>query len=378
MSTTLSYHQPTCELEVAAEFLPLSQTLPRAPVRSLHFTLHLGQQLTVTGNDRQLYRLKTAVNTYIDALLSRRVTPVTVREDNISLRSRSLLEHELHWPEHEVVALKLTELYDLATVLDDWSAAMQPLPELVATSQAKLAQIPIWLKSTAIAVGVLAVFTLSQQWLLRSPMPLSQAPIPTDQASLPSLTTPLPLPEPTLNPELAPLPTTPEAPPATPPSTTELVPLPPPPEMPPPAVLPPPPIAAVEPAPVPDQNPDQNNVVVESPQSRVSTGISAAPIAPPASSSVSATTLREVKTYFQDRWQPPTSLDTSLEYRLVLNPDGSLAQALPLNGAAVRFIDRTPIPLRESPLASPFGSNQPILLRLVLMPSGTVQVFGES
>lgn len=101
--------------------------------------------------------------------------------------------------------------------------------------------------------------------------------------------------------------------------------------------------------------------------------------APPAETPpVPATTLREVKAYFQDRWRPPASLDTSLEYRIVLNPDGTLAQALPLNGAAVRFIDRTPIPLRESPLASPFGGDRPILLRLVLMPSGSVQVFAEN
>ncbi len=373
MSRTLSYHQPTCQLEVAAEFLPLSQKLPRSPVRSLHFTLQVGQHLNLRGNAHQLYRLKTAVNTYIDTLLSRRVTPVEVKEASICLRSRSPLEHELHWPDQAAVTLQLTELYDLVTVLDDWSAAMQPLPELVASAQAKLAQLPIWLKSTAVAVGLLAVFSLSQQWWPHAPV--SDAPSTQEQASLPPLTAPLPLPEPPLNPELAPLPAAPEAPPSTP----ELIPLPPPPEMPPPAALPPP--VAVEPSPtlLPNQNsvPDQN-VVVESPQDRAPAGMSAAPVAPPATSHLSPTTLREVKTYFQDRWQPPTSLDTPLEYRLVINPDGTLAQALPLNGAAVRFIDRTPIPLRESPLASPFGGDQPILVRLVLMPSGTVQVFEES
>ncbi|XFA73960.1 DUF4335 domain-containing protein [Thermosynechococcaceae cyanobacterium Okahandja] len=375
MSTTLSYHQPTCQLEVAAEFLPLSQTLPR----SLHFNLQVGQHLTLAGNDRQLYYLKRVVNTYIDTLLSRRVTPVVVREAGICLESRSPLEHELHWPEQTAIILKLSELYDLVTVLDEWSAAMQPLPELVATSHAKLAQIPIWLKSTAVAVGLLAAFSLAQQWLPSSP--LSSASRTDEQASLPPLATPLPFPEPPANPELAPLPTTPEPPD----SPTELIPLPPPPAMPPPAALPP--SVAVKPDPVPEQdqtpdlNPDQNNVVVETPPNRAPAGISAVPavpITPPASSRVSATTLQEVKTYFQDRWQPPPSLDTSLEYRLVINPDGTLAQALPLNGAAVRFIDRTPIPLRESPLASPFSGDQPVLLRLVLMPSGSVQLFDES
>ncbi|MFN3680239.1 hypothetical protein [Thermosynechococcus sp.] len=120
--------------------------------------------------------------------------------------------------------------------------------------------------------------------------------------------------------------------------------------------------------------------MVQAPPDRAPAVIEPTPmIVPPIESPpVSATTLREVKAYFQDRWRPPASLDTSLEYRIVLNPDGTLVQALPLNGAAVRFIDRTPIPLRESPLASPFGGDRPILLRLVLMPSGSVQVFAEN
>ncbi|MDG2991357.1 hypothetical protein L3556_10505 [Candidatus Synechococcus calcipolaris G9] len=88
-------------------------------------------------------------------------------------------------------------------------------------------------------------------------------------------------------------------------------------------------------------------------------------------------TVQEIRTYFQDRWQPPESLDATLEYRIVLSPDGTLFQALPLNGAAARFIDRTPIPLRDTPMTSPFESESTVLLRLVLQANGTVQVFAE-
>lgn len=374
MSTTLSYSQPTCQLDVAAEFLPFSQKLRRAPVRSLHFTLAVAEKLSFEGNDRQLYQLKTLVNEYIEAFLSHHQTPTEVTIDSFVLRSRSPLEHELHLPDGRVVLLQLTELYDLVTVLDDWSAVMEPLPELVERAQSILAQIPIWAKSAAVAVGVVAAFTLvTQRWLMP---PASMVVTSREEPNLPPLAMPSPLPEPAETPQLAPLP----SPPPAAPETSTLVPLPSPPEMPPPRIVPappPPPVAQKAP---PPQPPDQNNVVVQAPADGAPAGIEPDPIITPLAETtpIPAITLREVKTYFQDRWRPPASLDTSLEYRIVLNPDGTLAQALPLNGAAVRFIDRTPIPLRESPLASPFGGDRPILLRLVLMPSGSVQVFGEN
>ncbi|BCX12140.1 MAG: hypothetical protein KatS3mg067_1078 [Thermosynechococcus sp.] len=387
MSTTLSYSQPTCQLDVAAEFFPFSQKRRRVPVRSLHFTLSLGEKLTFEGNDRQLYPLKTLVNEYIEAFLRHHQTPTEVTAEGFVLRSRSPLEHELHLPDGRVILLQLTELYDLVTVLDNWSAVMEPLPELVEHVQSTFAQIPVWAKSAAVAVAVVAAFTLvSQRWRIPSaPMVVSSPEASRGEANLPRLAMPSPLPEPAETPQLAPLP----SPPPAPPETSVLVPLPSPPEMPPPAIAPappPPPVAQKAPPPQPpaqnpDQNnPDQNNVVVQAPTGRAPAGIEPAPmITPPAETTpIPATTLREVKTYFQDRWRPPASLDTSLEYRIVLNPDGTLAQALPLNGAAVRFIDRTPIPLQQSPLASPFGGDRPILLRLVLMPSGGVQVLGEN
>lgn len=385
MSTSLTYSQPTCQLEIAAEFLPFSQKLRRVPVRSLHFRLDLGEKLQFEGNDRQLYQLKTLVNEYIEAFLSHHQTPTEVTAEGFVLRSRSPLEHELHLPDGQVILLQLTELYDLVTVLDDWSAVMEPLPELVERAQSTFAQIPIWAKSAAVAVGVVAAFTLvTQRWLIPpASMVVTSPEVAREETNLPPLVMPSPLPESPETPQLAPLP----SPPPAAPETSTLVPLPSPPEMPPPATLPAPPPPAVAPPPPPvaqqppsPQTPDQNNVVVQAPPDRAPAGIEPAPmiIPPTETTAVPATTLREVKAYFQDRWRPPASLDTSLEYRIVLNPDGTLAQALPLNGAAVRFIDRTPIPLRESPLASPFGGDRPVLLRLVLMPSGTVQVFGEN
>ncbi|WP_298617305.1 DUF4335 domain-containing protein [uncultured Thermosynechococcus sp.] len=374
MSTTLSYSQPTCQLDVAAELLPFSQKLRRAPVRSLHFSLAFGEKLRFEGNDRQLYQLKTLVNQYIESFLTHPQTPTEVVIEGLVLRSRSPLEHELHLPDGRVILLQLTELYDLVTVLDDWSAVMEPLPELVERAQSILAQIPIWAKSAAVGVGIVAAFTLvTQRWL----MPPASMVVTSPRESNPSpLGMPSPLPESLETPQLAPLP----SPPPAPPQASTLVPLPSPAAMPPPASLPappPPPPAQEEPRP---QSPNQRNVVIQAPTEAAPASIEPVPMITPTveATPVPATTLREVKAYFQDRWRPPANLDTSLEYRIVLNPDGTLAQALPLNGAAARFIDRTPIPLRESPLASPFAGERPILLRLVLMPSGTVQVFSDN
>ncbi|MFN3680238.1 DUF4335 domain-containing protein [Thermosynechococcus sp.] len=236
MSTTLSYSQPTCQLDVAAEFLPFSQRLRRALVRSLHFTLAVGEKQSFEGNARQLYQLKTLVNQYIQNVLSHHQHPTEVSIAGWLLRSRSPLEHELHLPDGRVILLQLTELYDLVTVLDDWSAVMEPLPELVECTQSTLAQIPIWAKSAAVAVGVVAALTLvTQRWLGPPASMVVTSPKATrEEPNLPPLGMPSPLPEPAETPQLAPLP----SPPPAPPTTATLVPLPSPPDMPPPASLP--------------------------------------------------------------------------------------------------------------------------------------------
>lgn len=84
----------------------------------------------------------------------------------------------------------------------------------------------------------------------------------------------------------------------------------------------------------------------------------------------------EVREYFQERWQPPEKLQQTLEYRLILAPDGSLARINPLGGAARLYLDRTNMPLiGESFVSAPEVENPQI--RLVLGPDGTVKTFLE-
>lgn len=86
----------------------------------------------------------------------------------------------------------------------------------------------------------------------------------------------------------------------------------------------------------------------------------------------------EIRSYFQQRWTPPEGLTQTLEYRLNLNPDGSIQQITPLGQAAGTYVDRTGLPLIGEAFVSPLPGNHSATIRLVLSPSGTVQTFLES
>lgn len=81
----------------------------------------------------------------------------------------------------------------------------------------------------------------------------------------------------------------------------------------------------------------------------------------------------ELRRYFQQRWLPPEGLTQSLEYTLVLDESGTLAQVFPLGRSAVQFQEQSQIPDLGEPLTSPH--EQPLRLRLVLGEQGQVNVF---
>lgn len=86
----------------------------------------------------------------------------------------------------------------------------------------------------------------------------------------------------------------------------------------------------------------------------------------------------EAREYFQQRWQPPESLKHTLEYRLVLNPDGSIGRIIPLGKAAKIYLDRTNMPLMGEPFVSaPPETLENPQIRLVLSPDKTVKTFLE-
>jgi hypothetical protein len=87
--------------------------------------------------------------------------------------------------------------------------------------------------------------------------------------------------------------------------------------------------------------------------------------------------LQEAQNYFRQRWQPPSTLDQSLEYRLVVAPDGTIARIVPLGQLSGDYVDRTGIPLVGDPFVSPINNGKTALIRLVLSPDGQVQAFLE-
>lgn len=86
----------------------------------------------------------------------------------------------------------------------------------------------------------------------------------------------------------------------------------------------------------------------------------------------------EVRAYFQGQWQVPEGLSQTLEYSLVLNPNGSIQRIFPLGQAAGNYIDRTGMPLIGEPFVSPIADGKQPRIRLVLKPDGKVQTFLES
>lgn len=86
----------------------------------------------------------------------------------------------------------------------------------------------------------------------------------------------------------------------------------------------------------------------------------------------------EVRTYFQDRWQPPEGLTQTLEYTISLGSDGSIQRIIPLGQSAGDYIDRTGMPLVGEPFVTPLPNNQNPKVRVVLSPDGQVRTFLES
>ncbi len=86
----------------------------------------------------------------------------------------------------------------------------------------------------------------------------------------------------------------------------------------------------------------------------------------------------EARQYLQQRWQPPADLKQTLEYRLIVQPDGSLERAVPLGKIATLYLPQTGIPAPGQKFVSPLKQADNQTLRLVLESSGNVRTFLES
>lgn len=87
--------------------------------------------------------------------------------------------------------------------------------------------------------------------------------------------------------------------------------------------------------------------------------------------------LEEVADYFRQKWRSPQELKQTLEYRLIINQNGSLKRVIPIGKAAEIYLDRTNIPLMGESFVSALEERQSLTIRLLLSPDGEVRTFLE-
>jgi len=337
----------------------------------------------------------------------------------------------------DTVQLSTLQLFDLATALDAYSEELMALPDSLGRAWFKPSI--AWARTAAIAIVAIGV-TTSIVRLAEQPQVALQAEAPTgsegassyDQRREAVAVAPLPTPSfrgipGSLGPEAVPgappmgIPTPPpgslaELPPYPPagsplpppggpngPSfSTVPIPAAPPPDMalapPPPPPLPPPTemgtiTIPAEPsgAALPDIPASLRNQAPPPMAARSGMTADEAPAGASQESRIAASSaptqgtafdvipqVAEVRAYFQGQWQVPPGLSQTLEYSLVLNPNGSIQRIFPLGQAAGNYIDRTGMPLIGEPFVSPIAEGKHPRIRLVLKPDGKVQTFLES
>ncbi|MEX0270599.1 DUF4335 domain-containing protein [Leptolyngbyaceae cyanobacterium UHCC 1019] len=319
-----------------------------------------------------------------------------------------------------VIRLSTLQLFDLATALDDYSVDLLELPTLPKTGW--LRGRGNWAQIAAIAVAVMGLSASALKLLDGSVAPTSMAPTLSQRTSsndqrIATQISPSVVDKAT--PPVISTETLPPIPPAgsTPKIGTPTLVAPPPndsanPTLPSSKTLPQNSIATVpipEVAGVPGRptitlgetnSPAESNKTAPSAadvdSAALASGqVAAAPVEPIGRSPASRSALREsdrpnnatafdtipqvaeVRTYFQQRWKPPEGLTQTLEYSLLLAPNGSLQSIIPLRQLSGDYIDRTGMPLVGDPFVSALPSDRNAKIRLVLTTDGKVQTFLE-
>jgi Domain of unknown function (DUF4335) len=427
------YTPPTCTLEVTAQPSALSRWTATPAVKSLQFLLsfegHQGDRepIEIQGNQAQLAELATAVTHYIELLLASRASHLTVRASiassndssvtligppavtsDVQIRSHSLLTHELMLgslaseSSGPSVLLKVSQLYDLASALDDYTVDFQSLALISAPTWRTALPLARSAAAVLLAVGLGATaWRLFQPGLVavneteRSPSATTALAPPTASSSraLPPLrpqpVTPLALPTVQLPSRTPSNPAGPKAPAtlAQPPQPSQST-SPSPPKLSKPSARTVPGEIALAPA-LPSSkssrrlSPSTSNRLAQ--DQAFSQSSEASPSAPqvlarqPQSSSSSLfdsiAQVAEVRDYVAARWSPATLPPKTLEYRLTLNANGSLAQVEPLGTSAQQYLNQLSLPVAQAPFVSAVTSGGQPTIRLVLSPDGRVQTF---
>ncbi len=395
------------------------------------------QQITITGNRVQLEEIYEITTSYIEDFLHRSQTPQLLSvaaiplssnnqplpTDKLGWKSQGLLTHELFLGSlarnnaRSSVKLSAVQLFDLATALEDYRSQLATLVERT-PKERKI--IPLWASAAAGIVLVVGLTTLGielTQKRDRQTKSTASVDRASPSATLPQVKDVIPpqvspdsdraIPNPLLTEPLASADKLPPPPPVDLPK--------PPPDIPDPAKFPiPESIASKIKTPTNPPNQDRSSAATSNSQVESTiavkpetaktqptlqppatktpqidsqdrgTGLSTATIednSPVATASKSPTPdsqLQAVKAYFQKNWQPPTDLKQTLEYRLIVKPDGSISRVIPIGRAAEIYLDRTNLPLIGEAFIAPSSRGQNSTIRLSLSPDGSIAAFSES
>jgi hypothetical protein len=407
LSPTLTrrYTPPTCSLEIVAKTSALSQWSGNPVIKELRFELNLDdprlaeeQKISLTGDRQQLEDLVEVVTDYVQNFLQD-TNPVfdfaptqnifTYQTSGLGagvsgasnvatitrpqLETKGLLSHRLHLGRlanegsGQTIQLSATQLFDLANALEAYSADMLALPAL--TTARNRQTVMRW---GAIAASVLIVVGISKTALQMQQQTQSPGAIANLEEVNSKPTEQLIPPNPHASYSFAP----------------------------PPAAKDPDLIAKREGEAKVDleaiaaknaqtnNSSESNSAAAPKPAAKPQPVASAPPALPELASqaltfndaaraSAPLNRLQETQRYFKENWQVPEGLNDTLEYRLTIDPTGTLETVYPLGKAAELYQNRLPYLATGQAIVEP-SDEQFQYVRLVLDPDGTVQTFADS
>ena len=410
---------PSCTLEITGSKSPIHRWINKSSPNQLQFKLRFddprqptAKRITIQSNRQDLERLETAIVSYVGQYLAfstvaKSIEPESAIKGDPYLKERGLTDCELffgsltHNSQTDRISLSTIQLFDLVTALAAFAEAISEPSSLPKNlfRWGGIAAIAI------VAISLIAILSrpTSQLNTASSPEPASPQTKPQpDEVSPPDPPQAIARPNSNLKPS-EPLTSATRLPP--PPAVDTLKPKP---DIPDPADYPLPDVVRrsgldnVAPADtaqkqtesriaIPDETqqtttPDRKQTAIEPavnpelsvlPNERSVQSSQKAPSDIALDSSTVKSTQMQVVEYFQKQWQPPAELKQSLEYRLLLDADGSISKVAPLGQASALYLSKTNIPLNGEPFIIPAAESQPATIRLLLNPDGKVKAFVE-
>ena len=427
LTTLHRFTPPTCSLEIKGKKSPLSRWTEADLLKNFKFKLSFDdprlssdKQATITGDRIDLEQLKNSVDKYIQQSLYSSLLLEENAEDRASsinnqpyLKSKGLTNHELflgnlkHDRTSSKIILSTVQLFDLVTALEAYSSQIKALPELKRSQTEKA--ILVW---GGIAAVVLAGVGIAAILLKSSPMQnIASSPEVKPSDTVPQFddivapealpTSKKKTPQPKINESISSAKKLPPPPAVSTPKSK--------PDIPDPADYSLSQVARQSGFKQPAKKEQVKEEQVEStilpsspniPQAnspselKTNSELDSPKVKPENYSAkldranidnniASKNTItkpnqsQQIQAYFKNKWQPPADLNQSLEYRLYLNPNGSIKRVVPIGKASQLYLERTNIPVNGETFISPLDESQKSTIRLLLNPDGGIQTFAE-